>query len=588
MKPEVSIIIPCFNCEDTLEDAVTSCFSQGLTHFEIVLVDDGSTDNTKVVMNDLAKKHKEIKCFYHEVNKGGGATRNTAVHNSQADVIFCLDSDDLLPENTLSKMLKFLEEKKAAGVGVSRSVKFIGKDVDNVDVVHEFGYVGEKIPLEALLQRDSVYCCLYSTFMFTKSAFEIAGGYPVEHGFDTQGFAWRFLSHGLTAYTCPDTTYLHRVQYKDSYYIRESQAGKINYNWRDIFYEHLNLFNKDAQTFITTFNCKDFSKDFFNELKKREKIFSVNVNEIIGKDFKRGDPPQGEKIYIQRNSFLGLLIRLRGRLRLFIKKNELIFSFIVFMYALLNRFRSLITETKAKEMYYKQIEDIKRERRIVIDLSFGGIGDCLAYSTLPRLLKETYNVDFYISKQSLEIIRHKDIYKFCFEMNPYFKGVHDDNVTFKFKSFESEKSLYTFFTDRNGKNIIGMLESQFRLNGKARPETYYKPVVLEEYKHKILIDENAISGKKFGWKFKHNAFYNEAIKYYQDGDEIEYIDPKKQDLFKYIDMIFSCKHFIGTSSGGAAISACFDKPFSVILPINASGGSLYQFIFRNTKGIYTT
>jgi len=174
--------------------------------------------------------YKEIKLFYHEKNKGGGATRNTAVANSQAEVIFCLDSDDLLPPDTLSKMLKFLHERKSDGVGFHKSIKFNSDNQNNVNYIDTSGYLDGKIPIGALTSIDK-FCPIYVNFMYTKEAFNKIGGYPTNHGFDTQGFAWRFLCSGLIAYTCPDTKYLHRTNFKESYYLREYNQGKSNYNW---------------------------------------------------------------------------------------------------------------------------------------------------------------------------------------------------------------------------------------------------------------------------------------------------------------------------------------------------------------------
>jgi hypothetical protein len=69
-------------------------------------------------------------------------------------------------------------------------------------------------------------------------------------------------------------------------------------------------------------------------------------------------------------------------------------------------------------------------------------------------------------------------------------------------------------------------------------------------------------------------------------DTIQYVNPNSQDLFTFVDMIYSCKYYIGTSSGGASISACFDKPFSVILPYNALNASVFRFCYHNSKGNY--
>lgn len=582
MKPDLSIIIPCYNCFDTLEETVESCYFQGLDNFEIVMVDDGSTDGTRTMMQKLAEKHPEIKLFYHDKNKGGGVTRNTAVKNSKGDVIFCLDSDDVLPENTLSRMLAFMKEKNCDGVGVHRSIKFRGENINDIVVVHVFGYVGEKIPLESLLQKNDVYCSLYSTFMITKKAFDAIGGYPEYHGFDTQGLAWRFLVGGFTAYTCPDAAYLHRIEYKKSYYLREAEAGKANYNWQDVLSEFIFLFDNETQKFILDFDCKDFSRSLFEEFKKRDHIFKKNYLELLGTPRVQEKIHNPKRVIIKRMSIRGFIIRIKGRL----KNNRVLYSFAVYIYALLKRLKKLFSEGESRKEYYKQIEKIKKEKKIILDLSFGGIGDCLAFSTLPRLSKEAYDINFYLSKKSLEVLRQKDTLKLCFELNPYFKGLSDDRNTFKPQFFEREKSIYTFLTDKEGENVIETMERQFGLKGKGVPELCYKPNTLEQYKHIVLVDENTISGKKFGWMFKDGVFHKEAMKHCDKDDKIEYADPSKQDLFTYVDMIYSCKHFVGTFSGGASIAACFKKPFSVLWPHNAINGSNYQFRYKNGAGVY--
>jgi glycosyltransferase involved in cell wall biosynthesis len=255
--PKLSVIIPCYNCQETLAEAVASIYTQDLPEsvFEVIMVNDGSVDGTKGIMEELAKKYSNIKIFSHNENRGGGATRNTAVENSSGDIIFCLDSDDILGAGALKKMLELLIEKRCDGVGVNTSIKFKGRDINNISFTNEFGWVGEKIPFESLFQKDGAPLCpLYSTFMFTKKAWEIAGGYPTAHGFDTQGFAWRFLANGLTAYTCPNTTYLHRIAFHKSYYIREYESGLVNHNWFSVYEEFLYLFDRSLAEKILNYD----------------------------------------------------------------------------------------------------------------------------------------------------------------------------------------------------------------------------------------------------------------------------------------------------------------------------------------------
>ncbi|MFA6158117.1 MAG: glycosyltransferase family 2 protein [Candidatus Paceibacterota bacterium] len=270
MKPEITIIIPCYNCEGTLREAVESCFVQGLESFEIVMVDDGSTDETLALMEKLATEHPEIRIFRQGQNLGGGATRNRAVQESASDIIFCLDSDDALGTGTLLKMLSYLKDHKLDGVGVSTSIKFKGTQRSNVAYTTSFKRIGEKIELEDIFNVDSSRCSLYSVFMHTRRAFDIMGGYPTDHGFDTQCFALRFLANGLAAHACPDTTYFHRVNYHRSYYIREYEDGRANHNWMRIYDEFLYLFNASTQDKMLGFDFNGSTKPLnavINEIK---------------------------------------------------------------------------------------------------------------------------------------------------------------------------------------------------------------------------------------------------------------------------------------------------------------------------------
>jgi len=317
MKPQLSIIIPCFNCAATVTEAVASCYKQGFeeAEFEIVLVNDASTDHTPAVLEQLVQEHSNVALFHHTHNKGGGAARNTAVSKTNSEVIFCLDSDDMLPENTLRRMFDHLVKKNCDGVGVHTSTKFIGNDTSNVYRVDTFAHANERIPFEALFEKDGNMCSLYSVFMFTKNAFAVTGGYPEDHGFDTQGFAWRFLSKHLYAEVCPHTNYLHRIKAGQSYYLREYASGNTNFNWQKIFLGHFSLFSSDAQRYILSYDCRDFTQSLFAHLQHKGSVLSEDYQEqiesgsITGSDFANPHQP------INKNSWRGLRYRISHRLK---------------------------------------------------------------------------------------------------------------------------------------------------------------------------------------------------------------------------------------------------------------------------------
>ncbi len=273
---KLSIIIPCFNCEKTVQEAVESIYRQGLTEFEVIMVDDKSTDSTYQKMVELSNTHPNIKIFSNEKNLGGGATRNKAVNLTENEYIFCLDSDDILGENTLSKMLENIIENDLDGLGVSTSIKFKNENVNDVLYTSNFGYSNQLIPPMSLFENDT--CSLYSVFMFKKKSFLMVGGYPSHHGFDTQGLAFRFILNNLRTSTCPDTVYYHRTSHSKSYYIREYESGKLNHNWYKVFEEFLYVFDKEIQDIILNFDLNDPSKILFDEVRKKISKDKINLN----------------------------------------------------------------------------------------------------------------------------------------------------------------------------------------------------------------------------------------------------------------------------------------------------------------------
>ena len=246
------------------------------------MVDDFSTDSTREVMTVLSKKKDNVTLVFNEKNLGGGATRNIATRKASSDIIFCLDSDDMLGEGTLEIMYRFIKQKQCDGVGIQTSIKFKGVNINNIAFINQFGYVGEQIPFESLIEKNSDnMCSLYSTFMFTKKAFEMIGGYPENHGFDTQSFAWRFLANGLVAYACPGATYLHRIQFNKSYYIREYESGRINHNWYKTLEEFLYLFDEKIQKAILFSDLNDPTRHILDVLKKSDVVFRNDYQKFV-------------------------------------------------------------------------------------------------------------------------------------------------------------------------------------------------------------------------------------------------------------------------------------------------------------------
>ncbi|MGC9027254.1 MAG: glycosyltransferase family 2 protein [bacterium] len=102
------IIIPTYNRANLIGRAIDSIIKQTYTNWEIIVIDDGSTDTTKVIMDEYLKDSR-IKFISYPENKGVNHARNVGIERATGDVIALLDSDDLLLENALKMAKDFIE-----------------------------------------------------------------------------------------------------------------------------------------------------------------------------------------------------------------------------------------------------------------------------------------------------------------------------------------------------------------------------------------------------------------------------------------------------------------------------------------------
>lgn len=102
----VSVIVPVFNGEPFIEEALQSVFNQTYGDFEIIVVDDGSTDRTRQIVEDLGPA---VRCF-HQANRGAAAARNEGVAYARGEWIAFLDADDVWKENKLERQLDYARQ----------------------------------------------------------------------------------------------------------------------------------------------------------------------------------------------------------------------------------------------------------------------------------------------------------------------------------------------------------------------------------------------------------------------------------------------------------------------------------------------
>ena len=110
----VSVITPSYNCARFIEETIRSVQAQTWQNWEMVIVDDCSTDNSVDVIQRIAKDDARIRLMQHQWNGGPAVSRNIAIENAKGRYIAFLDSDDLWLPEKLEKQLAFIKKKDAA------------------------------------------------------------------------------------------------------------------------------------------------------------------------------------------------------------------------------------------------------------------------------------------------------------------------------------------------------------------------------------------------------------------------------------------------------------------------------------------
>lgn len=148
----VSIIIPVYNGEKTIQKTIQSVLSQSYSNIEIILVDDCSTDNTIKVITQLTQKDNRIHFFQNTQNRGVAHTRNFACSVATGDYLAFLDSDDLWHKEKLAKQLNYMQKTKADICYTAYNM------IDKEDRLLSNRFVPSTLTYTDLLKENSILC----------------------------------------------------------------------------------------------------------------------------------------------------------------------------------------------------------------------------------------------------------------------------------------------------------------------------------------------------------------------------------------------------------------------------------------------
>jgi glycosyltransferase involved in cell wall biosynthesis len=217
----VSIIMPAYNSERYIAESIKSVIAQTYQNWELIIIDDGSTDNTPRIVNQYKKNEKRIKYFY-QANQKQGKARNNGIKKSRGSLIAFLDSDDLWMPERLKRQVEIIEIKMVDLV-FSDAYTFIA---NTKNVVGNFntiaGILNGDSAIELFLVKNRIPML---TVLATKRAIISVGGFKEDSQFQwgEDYLLWlKMLLKGYSFYGIPE---------KLAYYRKHDAQVTGNDNW---------------------------------------------------------------------------------------------------------------------------------------------------------------------------------------------------------------------------------------------------------------------------------------------------------------------------------------------------------------------
>jgi glycosyltransferase involved in cell wall biosynthesis len=165
MQPDISVVLCIYNGETFLRQAIDSVLCQSITHFELLLIDDGSTDNTLSIIRQFEKRDSRCVVLTGP-NQGLIGSRNMGIEHAQAEYIALMDADDICMPQRLSTQLQYLQANPVC-VAVGSQVLFIDPDArpikpflteathQAIDAAHMAGRGGAIINPSAMIRKSA-------------------------------------------------------------------------------------------------------------------------------------------------------------------------------------------------------------------------------------------------------------------------------------------------------------------------------------------------------------------------------------------------------------------------------------------------
>ncbi len=219
--PAISVVLPLYNKEDYIKDTIQSVLNQKFTDFELIIVNDGSTDNSLEKIKDITDPRLKI---FNQTNQGVAVARNFGGAKSTGDLIAFIDADDLWHPNHLSEIIKLSQQfPEAAFFGTAYQIKY-----QNIYEDFVYRFKNKYVLLDKYYKYDKGQALFYtSNFAIKKAVFIKEQGFkPAIDAEDTEFFLRLGLQYPM-AYS-QTITMIHLNESENSLFSQYQLEKKIH------------------------------------------------------------------------------------------------------------------------------------------------------------------------------------------------------------------------------------------------------------------------------------------------------------------------------------------------------------------------
>lgn len=275
MKELVSIVMPVYNSEEYLEEAVESCLTQTYQNIEIIAVNDGSTDSSQEILERLAMADHRIKIL-KQANEGSASARNVGIKSSKGDLIALLDSDDIMFPERIEIQKSFLDKHPDIHI-VSSLANYI--DRDNRVIGRNYTYINSIADCVEHIRNDKIIFCLQSGILMRKMSFEQVGGYQNDLRYAQDiDLINRMVEGGLYLIVLPKILVSYRIH---------NQSVMSKFNDRIIYFEYVKAMATRRRKNVKEMTFKEYekkwnTKPFYYRLTKYMDHWGVHIYRSAG------------------------------------------------------------------------------------------------------------------------------------------------------------------------------------------------------------------------------------------------------------------------------------------------------------------